>query len=220
MFKTVGLQVRKDGLTHDQYVDHWLNVHAPMSEGVEGLRGYVSNEVLAAGPAVDVGATHPDFGAPLDGVASLHFDTSDGIARMAEAPKVQEWFSDGPNFVGLRTGFVVEEHVIRSPGEGGARLSFKAICFVKGGLAAVEAIDAQAAGLTGGLVRSRVEAITGSTNLPGFEVPEIDHVVELWATGIDGARAAARALREALGTAGDLVGAVLVRERVLRQPAQ
>jgi hypothetical protein len=220
MFKTIGLQVRKDGLTHDQYVDHWLNVHAPMSEGVDGLRGYVSNEVIVAGSAVDAGATHPDFGAPLDGIASLHFETADGIARMAEAPKVQQWFADGPNFVGLRTGFVVEETVVASPGAGAERLPFKAICFVKGGADAVAAIDAHAQAARGGLVRSRVETVTGSTNLPGFEVPEIDWVVELWGTDIDDARTAARALRTALSTTGDLVGAVLVRERVLRQPPQ
>lgn len=213
MFKTTGLQVRRDGMTHRQYVDHWLNVHAPMSDGVDGLRGYVSNEVVLAGAEIGVECSHPDFGATLDGIAQLHFDTQDGLMRMAEAPRVQEWFADGPNFVGLRTGFVVEEHVVRSPGVGAGRLAFKAFCFVTGD---AEAIDAA---WPGALIRSQVAVVTGSTNLPGFEVPDIDYVVELWAADQAGAVQAARQFGAALAPAR-LVGVVITRERIIHQPPQ
>lgn len=218
MFKSTGLQVRRDGMTHQQYVDHWLGVHAPMSDGVDGLRGYVSNEVVLAGAAVGVPCTHPDFGATLDGIAQLHFDTQDGLMRMAEAPKVQEWFADGPNFVGLRTGFVVEETVVRSPGVGAERLPFKAFCFVSGDAAAIDAAQKDLAE-PGALVRSRVAVVTGSTNLPGFEVPDIDHVVELWAADQAGAVEAARQFGAALSPAA-LVGVVITRERIIHQPPQ
>lgn len=218
MFKSTGLQVRRDGMTHQQYVDHWLGVHAPMSDGVDGLRGYVSNEVVLAGAAVGVPCTHPDFGATLDGIAQLHFDTQDGLMRMAEAPKVQEWFSDGPNFVGLRTGFVVEETVVRSPGVGAERLPFKAFCLVAGDAAAIDAAQKDLAE-PGALVRSRVAVVTGSTNLPGFEVPDIDHVVELWAADQTGAVEAARQLGAVLSPA-ILVGVVITRERIIHQPPQ
>jgi hypothetical protein len=29
MIKSVPLLVRKDGLTHDQFVKHWVEIHAP-----------------------------------------------------------------------------------------------------------------------------------------------------------------------------------------------
>jgi hypothetical protein len=212
MFKTTGLQVRRDGLTHQQYVDHWLNIHAPMSDGVDGLRGYVSNEVVLAGAGVGVPCSHPDFGATLDGIAQLHFDTQDGLMRMAETPQVQAWFADGPNFVGLRTGFVVEETVVRSPGVGAARLPFKAFCFVN---APVQVIDVVG---DGALVRSRVAGVTGSTNLPGFEVPDVTQVVELWAVTQDGVVEAARAFGAEVP--GALVGVVITRERIIHQPPQ
>lgn len=219
MFKTTGLQVRKDGLTHAQYLDHWLHVHAPMAEGVEGLRGYISNEVLLAGSDAGVAVSHPDFGKALDGIAQLHFDTADGIARMAEAPKVQEWFADGPNFVGLRTGFVVEEHVVRSPGAGPDRLSHKAFAFLRQGTGAYPMLDGFGGELVGGFICSRVEAVTGSTNLPGFELPEIGCVVELWGHDLDDSRNTVRSLAAILPMDA-LVGVVLTRERVLRQPVQ
>ena len=49
MFKTCGIQVRIEGRTHEQFMDHWINVHAAKSEGVgpeQGLYGYVSNEAV------------------------------------------------------------------------------------------------------------------------------------------------------------------------------
>ncbi|WP_068086453.1 EthD domain-containing protein [Novosphingobium rosa] len=217
MFKTTGLQIRRDGLTHRHYVDHWLNVHAPLSQAVEGLRGYVTNEVVLAGRAVGIGVSHPGFGADLDGIAQLHVETEDGVARMAATPEGERWFTDGPNFVGLRTGFLVEEHVVRPPGVGAARPAFKAICFARGG----EVVDALAdAAVPGALVRSRVVEVTGSTNLPGFEVPEIDRVIELWDHTGEGATAAGQRLHDALAVVGGLVGVVITHERVIQQPDQ
>lgn len=221
MFKTMGLQVRRDGLSHAQYVDHWLHVHAPMCEGVDGLAGYVANEVILAGGDVGVPATHPAFGATLDGVAQLHFATRDGLVRMAEAPRVQAWFADGPNFVGLRTGFLVEEHVSRSPGHGDARGPIKAILFLAGDTGGLAArLDRLALGEPAGLVRSRVDTVTGSTNLPGFAVPPVDWVVELWGVDIDGAIAAARRIAGGIAGEGTVVSVLIARERVIRQPPQ
>lgn len=217
MFKTTGLQIRRAGFTHQQYVDHWLGVHAPLSQGVAGLRGYVTNEVVLAGGAVGIGVSHPAFGADLDGIAQLHVDTQDGVARMAATPEGERWFTDGPNFVGLRTGFMVKEHVVRSPGVGAARGAFKAICFARGD-AEVDALTDQA--VVGALVRSRIVEVTGSTNLAGFDVPEVDRVIELWDNTRDGAIAAAARLHDALAVAGGLVSVVIAHERVIQQPPQ
>lgn len=56
--KTVVPLLRKEGLTHEQFVDHWLHIHAPLSlEHVLGIGRYVTNVVLApltqGSPAID-----------------------------------------------------------------------------------------------------------------------------------------------------------------------
>ena len=47
MIKSLSLLVRKEGLTHEQFVEHWVNVHAPLARAVPGLRRYVLTHVLA-----------------------------------------------------------------------------------------------------------------------------------------------------------------------------
>ena len=37
-FKRLGFQRRKTGLTHEQFVAHWVNVHAEMAKHLPKLR--------------------------------------------------------------------------------------------------------------------------------------------------------------------------------------
>ena len=41
MIKMLGLLTRKSHLTHEQFVDHWLNIHGPLALAVPGIRRYV-----------------------------------------------------------------------------------------------------------------------------------------------------------------------------------
>ena len=41
------------------------------------------------GDALPLERTHPAFGAALDGIAQLHFETEEGLKRIAENPAVQ-----------------------------------------------------------------------------------------------------------------------------------
>ena len=45
MIKTVGLLSRKPGWTHEQFVEHWVEIHAPLAHAVPGLRRYVQNHI-------------------------------------------------------------------------------------------------------------------------------------------------------------------------------
>ena len=36
MIKTVGLLSRKPGWTHEQFVEHWVEIHAPLAHAVPG----------------------------------------------------------------------------------------------------------------------------------------------------------------------------------------
>ncbi len=47
MIKTIGLLARKDGWTHEQFMKHWVEIHAPLALAVPGLRRYVQNHIQA-----------------------------------------------------------------------------------------------------------------------------------------------------------------------------
>lgn len=214
MFKSFGMQIAREGLSHDGYVDYWLNVHAPMSQGVHDLMGYVSNEVVRAGNRLAIAREDMSFGAQLDGIAQLHFATEDGLRRMAERPEVMKWFEDGPNFVGMRTGFIAEEHVLAVPRREGN--PFKAIGF----LACETSPEVALRRIVpeDGLVLSRLGEPTGSTNLPGLEVPDMDYALEVWGRDAEQAEAVLAALVARLEGKVRLVAAVVVHERVILLP--
>lgn len=46
MIKMLGLLTRKPHLTHEQFVDHWLNVHGPLALAVPGVRRYVQSHIV------------------------------------------------------------------------------------------------------------------------------------------------------------------------------
>jgi hypothetical protein len=126
MFKSIVLHERRRDFTRAQFMDHWINVHTPMSQGAQHLHGYVCHEVLT-----DV---TPDFATPLlleaavDGIAEMWFDKADGLLTLPEQPSVKRWFSDGPNFIGRRMRFMAEESVLREARRG-HRQNYKLIVF-------------------------------------------------------------------------------------------
>jgi uncharacterized protein (TIGR02118 family) len=46
MIKMLGLLTRKPHLTHEQFVDHWLNIHGPLALAVPGVRRYVQSHIV------------------------------------------------------------------------------------------------------------------------------------------------------------------------------
>jgi hypothetical protein len=41
MIKSISLLTRKRDLTHEEFLRHWVEVHAPLAHGVPGLLRYV-----------------------------------------------------------------------------------------------------------------------------------------------------------------------------------
>jgi uncharacterized protein (TIGR02118 family) len=54
MIKMVGLLTRKPHLTHEQFVDHWLNVHGPLALAVPGVRRYVQSHIVGTRTRPDI----------------------------------------------------------------------------------------------------------------------------------------------------------------------
>jgi uncharacterized protein (TIGR02118 family) len=63
MFKAMILLTRREGMTHDLFVDWWLHQHVPLASSLPLLRKLVFN-------VVDSGHAEPG----VDGIAELWFD--------------------------------------------------------------------------------------------------------------------------------------------------
>jgi uncharacterized protein (TIGR02118 family) len=67
MYKHVALLVRKEGMSHDEFVDHWQNDHTPIAREIEGVVRYQT-----------VLPVEPDA-AEFDGLAELYFEDLDEL---------------------------------------------------------------------------------------------------------------------------------------------
>ena len=108
MIKTIGLLTRKDGWTHEQFMKHWIEIHAPLALAVPGLRRYVQNHIQAERTRPDIPAT----GVEIDGVAELWFDDQAALEAAARTPEMKALHADGAKFIGRIKSYVVEEKFI------------------------------------------------------------------------------------------------------------
>jgi uncharacterized protein (TIGR02118 family) len=108
MIKSLSLLTRKDGLTHEQFVQHWLNVHAPLAHVVPGLRRYVQSHILEERKRPDI----PSNDVEVDGIAELWYDDRAAMARAMASPESKALHADGALFIGRIKSFVIDEKVI------------------------------------------------------------------------------------------------------------
>jgi uncharacterized protein (TIGR02118 family) len=108
VIKTIGLLTRKDGLTHEEFVRHWFEVHAPLAHAVPGVRRYVQSHIVAEPTRPDIPATDVE----IDGIAELWYDDRAAMERANQTPEAKRLFADGALFIGRIKSFVVEEKVI------------------------------------------------------------------------------------------------------------
>jgi uncharacterized protein (TIGR02118 family) len=114
VIKTIGLLSRKDGLTHEQFVAHWQEVHAPLALAVPGVRRYVQSLIVAERSRPDI----PAIAVDIDGIAELWYDDREAMERAHATPEARRLFADGALFIGRIKSFVVEENVIIPPSPG------------------------------------------------------------------------------------------------------
>src|SRR5271170_4803423 len=77
MIKSVSLLTRKSGLSHEEFVKHWLKVHAPLAHAVPGLRRYVQSHIVGERTRPDIPATDVE----VDGVAETWYDDLAAMER-------------------------------------------------------------------------------------------------------------------------------------------
>jgi uncharacterized protein (TIGR02118 family) len=108
VIKSLSLLVRKEGLTHAQFVKHWVEVHAPLAHKVPGLRRYVQSHIVEERRRPDI----PPLDVEIDGVAELWYDDRDAMARALASPEAKALHADGALFIGRIKTFTIEEKVI------------------------------------------------------------------------------------------------------------
>ena len=108
MIKTVGLLSRKPGWTHEQFVEHWVEIHAPLAHAVPGLRRYVQNHLRGERRRADIETIELE----IDGIAELWFDDQATLETAAKSPEMQALHADGATFIGRIKSYVVEEKTI------------------------------------------------------------------------------------------------------------
>lgn len=88
--KRLGLVVKKDGMTHEQFVDHWMTTHAALCKKLPNMLRYSVNLVDRS--------RFPDF--PYDGFSELWFESEEALATSLASPEGVTLLADLPNFAG------------------------------------------------------------------------------------------------------------------------
>ena len=197
MYKHVALLVRKEGLSHEAFVDYWQSTHTPIAREIEGVVRYTT--VLPVDPEA----------AEFDGIAELSFETlaelhdalgSEGSRDYdPERGKAREARADVDNFLAVeeRPRLIGEEVIERDETGGETTGLYKHSAFLvrKEGLSHDEFLDHWAN-----------EHVPIAREIPGVvryarvvptdpEAAEFDGVAELYFEDLG-------ALRAALGSEG------------------
>ncbi|HZT89134.1 MAG TPA: EthD family reductase [Stellaceae bacterium] len=108
MIKSLSLLTRKPDLTHEEFMRHWVEVHAPLAHAVPGLRRYVQNHIVEERTRPDI----PTADVAIDGIAELWFDDRAAMDRANASPEAKRLHADGALFIGRIKSFVIEEKIV------------------------------------------------------------------------------------------------------------
>ena len=108
MIKSISLLTRKAELTHEQFVKHWLEIHAPLAHAVPGLKRYVQSHIVGERTRPDIATTD----VAVDGIAELWYEDRATMERAVASPEAKRLHADGALFIGGIKTFIVEEKEI------------------------------------------------------------------------------------------------------------
>jgi uncharacterized protein (TIGR02118 family) len=89
---------RKEGLTREEFVDHWCARHPAYVGRLPGIRRYRQNLAIEH---------RKDW--PFDGIAELWFDSVKDVAIAFDGPAATELFAHEDDFLGEVQWFIAEE---------------------------------------------------------------------------------------------------------------
>jgi uncharacterized protein (TIGR02118 family) len=104
MIKSLSLLTRKDGISHEAFIDHWVNVHAPQVRAVPEVRRYVLSMISSEPSRADVPTLEMNVDCIADDVASME--------RAAKSAAMLRVRADGAEYLGRIKTFITEEKVV------------------------------------------------------------------------------------------------------------
>lgn len=88
--KRLGILRKKEGMTHEAFVQHWTTTHATLCTKLPKLRRYSINLVDRK--------RFPKFG--YDGFSELWFDSEEDLVAALSSPEGKTLLADLPSFAG------------------------------------------------------------------------------------------------------------------------
>lgn len=92
MVKGKFVVTRVPGMSHEEFVSYWRDVHAPIAKKMPGLRKYNINPASEGGDGGD---------APFDGIAELSFDDQAASDAGFGSPEGQATMEDAAKFIDM-----------------------------------------------------------------------------------------------------------------------
>ena len=108
MIKSISLLTRRSELSHEEFVRHWIEIHAPLAHAVPGMRRYVQNHIVATRTRPDI----PETDVEVDGIAETWFDDHEAMACANASPEAKRLHDDGALFIGRIKTFTIDEKFI------------------------------------------------------------------------------------------------------------
>jgi uncharacterized protein (TIGR02118 family) len=105
VIKSISLLTRKAGLTHGQFMKHWVEIHAPLAHAVPGLRRYVQSHLVEERRRPDI----PSLDVEVDGIAELWYDDVESMKAAMATEAAKRLHADGALFIGRIKSWTVEE---------------------------------------------------------------------------------------------------------------
>jgi len=112
MIRFLGFYKRKPGLTHEQFNDHWLNIHGPCVRNVPGgdqyLKKYIQHRLT-----IDPLSQEQDF--VYDGFSEGWFESLEARDAFITLPGLKEVIEDEERFLDLTATrwMVMDEHALQ-----------------------------------------------------------------------------------------------------------
>lgn len=113
MIRRVSILTRKPELTHEEFVDHWQNVHGPLALEVPGIRRYVQSHIIDEHFRSDLASQEDE----VDGIAELWYDSLDALRESSETAEAKALYTDGAKIIGKIRTFIIEEKEIVNKNE-------------------------------------------------------------------------------------------------------
>ncbi len=162
MIKCIGTAYKRDDFTSEEFFQYWIDVHAPISSKIPGLRGYVVNEVVRR--------LMGDF--VTEAFVEQWFDDEASFEATSGTSELEAAWEDVGNYARTDgTFWLVKEHVIIPPptepgylktmGTAYKRDDFSAEAFMDYWLDTHASISSKAPGLKGYVVNEVIRRVRG-----------------------------------------------------------